>query len=351
MLIFGGICLFYSLNIYKKNRNNVLNNYLVWFFSAIFLFCWSRSVGHIMQHVFYFMGYKAIWKKIEPFSGSLNSMTFFIIAGVTLFFYKMKKITDEMERDKEKIIKKTQEVFKLNTTIEQIVSERTRTELALRVAHEIRNPITIIGGLIKRLSKDKSIQSLPDELKTKFDKVLEQVTNLDKLVMKFEGLRKKESEPQFVICEMNTIVQEVIEVVNSEANEKGIMIYLNISPMNLNFHCNRQLIKLIILHIIRNSLDFCKRGDIIDIETGKKKDGVWIKIADNGPGIPDEILSTIFEPFARIESGTSGLELPIIKQIVEEHRGEIKLESKLGLGTTIEMIFPVLLEESKNIGK
>jgi len=348
MLVLGTICLVLSVKIYNKNKKNVLCSYFVWFFSAVFLFCWSRSLGHMMQHIFYFLGYKTIWKKIEPYSGSFNSMTFFIIFSVTLFFFKMKKITDEMNLDREKIIKKSQEVFRLNTAIEQIVSERTKTELALKIAHEIRNPVTIIGGLTKRVLKEPVIQNCINGTRDKLEKIVEQLSHLENLVARFEGIRKKDKVFMFGMSELNSIVEEVVEVIGYEATEKGILIYLNIAPQNLNFHCNRHLIKVIILHIVRNALDFCSKGNIVEIETEKAPAGILVRVTDNGPGISDDILQHIFEPFARTEFGSTGLELPFIKQIVDEHRGDISIKSKLGAGTVVEMVFPTHLEELKN---
>jgi signal transduction histidine kinase len=262
----------------------------------------------------------------------------------------MKKITDEMNLDKEKIIKKSQEVFKLNTAIEQIVSERTRTELALKIAHEIRNPVTIIGGLAKRILKEPALQNCINGTRDKLEKIVEQLTHLEKLVLRFEGIRKKDTALLFDISDLNGIVEEVVEVIGLEATAKGIFIYLNIAPLNLNFLCNKQLIKVIILHIVRNALDFCAKGNIIDIETDKIPSGILVRISDNGPGISEEILEHIFEPYARTEFGATGLELPFIKQIVDEHRGDIKIKSKLRKGTVLEIIFPTHLEELKNIG-
>ncbi len=349
MIVLGTICLVFSVKIYKKNRNNVLFSYLVLFFAAILLFCWSRSFGHILQHIFYFLDHKTIWKQIEPFSGSFNSMTFFIIFSITLFFYKMKKITDKMTHDREKIIKTSQEVLRLNAAIEEIITERTKTELALRVAHEIRNPITIIGGLIRRLIKESFIENSLNGAREKLEKVIEKVALLEKLVIKFEGIREKDKAIYFAPCEMNQIVEDIVDVVRLEASEKGILLYLDIAPSSLDFYCNKHLIKVIILHVVRNALDFCPRGSIIEIETKKIAKGILVRITDNGPGIPEHILAHIFEPFAMTEFGETGLELPYIKQIVEEHRGEISIKSEVGKGASVEMIFPTHLDELKNI--
>jgi len=103
----------------------------------------------MLKHVLHFTGHTYVWMKIQPWSGAFNTATFFIMASVTFFFHRMKDITDRMIQDRMRLQRTSQELLKLNRDMEVIVSERTRGELALRIAHELRNPATIIGGLVR----------------------------------------------------------------------------------------------------------------------------------------------------------------------------------------------------------
>lgn len=341
VIVLSSLCLRLAYIYFKKDQENALANYLLWFFTAFFLFGFSRSIGHMLKHILHFAGYEYLWKNFAPFSGSFNTMTFFIVAAVTTFFQRMDFIISKMAEYRQKIQKSSQELLKLNMDIEAVVSERTRAEMALRVAHELRNPAAIIGGLVKLAMKS---MKLARDDKERLEKVLDQAQKLETLVGEFERLRGRK-EKFIAPLEMNGLMEECISIVQSEADRKGIVILWDRYPGALPFQGNDHLMRIAIIHILRNALEACGLGNTIAAATSLGKHGIVVSIKDDGPGIPKEILDYIFEAYYETEKGVTGLGLPYVRQIINEHKGEVRIESEEGKGTEVIIMLPTHFEE------
>jgi len=340
MILLSALCLHLVRKLIHKKPNSPIANYLFWFIGAIFAFSVSRSIGHIVKHLLYFSGHSDSWQRLAPVSGSINSITFVVIASVTLFFHRMQSIMEQMSRDRERIERTSQEVLELNRHIDTIVFERTKEELALRLAHEVRNPAMIIGGLLRRLQITASDECLKEQ--ARLQKVVEQAQKLETIVADFEKMRPP-VEKRISPLELNEVVEEALAVVQPEADQKNITIVLDRSPDKLTMQGNDQLLKIAIMHVIRNAIEACAAGDTIHISTELTSRGIAFKVQDDGPGIPRKILQHIYEPFYLTEQGETGLGIPYIKQIVTEHQGSIAIASREGAGTTVEIDLPTHL--------
>lgn len=341
MIVVSTLCLATTAKIVRRAPENALANYLFWFAGAIFAFSVSRSAGHILKHVLYFSGHGELWKQLSPISGSINTITFVIIGSVTLFFRRMETIMNRMARDRDRISLFSRELLELNRDIEAIVSERTRVELALRFAHDVRNPSMIIGGLVRRMRKN--IPEGGPEYE-RIGQIQEQVEKLESLVGRLDLSRKKGAWT-FSALDLNALVEEAVDAVRGEADGKDVIIFLDRAPSTLTFQGNRHLVKIALMHILRNAIEACGRGDTIQVITEAGEKSVIVRIEDNGPGIPQEMVEHIFEPFFNTPEGTTGIGLPYVKQIVEDHNGTIALSSSKETGTSLVISFPPLLGE------
>jgi signal transduction histidine kinase len=341
MIIFAALCLHMARDMRRRYPEHPLANYLLWLCGAIFAFSLSRSGGHIVRHLLFFAGHGQAWQRLEPISGSINSITFVVIASVTLFFHRMQSIMSRMARDRVRIEQISEELLRLNRDMESIVSERTRTEMALRLAHEVRNPAMIISGLLKRMGKGLQEGAVNPEY---FDRVQEEAGKLEAMVKKLESVQP-ELRPFFSSQDLNSLAEEALAIVQPEADGRGIIILLDRSPAALIFQGNAQVVKIAVLHVLRNAIEACGRGDIVQVTTGFVPDGVEVKVADNGPGLPRGVLEHLFEPFITTREGETGLGLAHIRQIIEEHRGRVEIVSEEGKGTAVEIILPTHLGE------
>ncbi|MCL7488319.1 MAG: HAMP domain-containing histidine kinase [Desulfobulbaceae bacterium] len=341
MIVVSCLCLGTARRINRKAPEHALASYLLWLSAAIFAFSISRSLGHIIKHGLYFSGYSDTWRHLSPVSGSINTLTFVVIGAVTLYFRQIETIMNRMSRDRDKITVFSRELLELNRDIESIVSERTRVEMGLRFAHEIRNPAMIIGGLARRMDKNMPEES-PDRERLK--QIVDQSEKLETLVNMLDQPEKK-SSGKFEALELSALVEDVITIVQDEADRKGIIIILDRAPSPLTFQGNRHLIKIAFMHILRNGLESCASGDTIQVVTEAGERTVIAKFEDNGPGIPQEIADHIFDPFFTTREGSTGIGLPYVKQIIEEHNGSIVLSSSKNTGTLILIRLPPLLGE------
>jgi signal transduction histidine kinase len=203
----------------------------------------------------------------------------------------------------------------------------------------------IIGGLLRRLMK-KMMDSGQERRSEQehISRIMEQAKNLEELVGRFERLMP-ETARRFTTVELNSVVDEAISAVGTEAELKGVELRSEKSPAALTFQGNRQLIKLALIHILRNAIEACRAGDRITISTHLGPAGVHVRVEDTGPGIPGPVLEHIFEPFYETDAGHTGLGLPYVKQIIEEHKGRLKIESRPGSGTAVEIELPTHVGE------
>lgn len=341
LLVVGSVlCLTMSFKILRRDEEDPLATYLFWFCGALFAFALSRAVGHIVKHLLVFAGRRDWWLLLAPLSGSINTLTFVVIASVTLFFQRMQSLINRMNRDREKIGRTSRELLDLNRALESAVFERTRMEMALRFAHDIRNPATIIGGLARRMTQEAD--QLPAAEGERLARVREQAERLEELVGRFEEVRT-EAPGAFLPLDMSGLAESCVELLAPEAAEKGVTIELTLSPALLLFQGNERLMKIAIMHLIRNSIEACREGETIRLTTALAEGGVQLRIEDNGPGIPPERLEQILTPFAAVERRGTGLGLSYVKQVIEGHKGEMTIRSQVGAGTTVELTLPTHL--------
>ncbi len=340
MILFGILAFWKALRTHRLEHNNPRYSYLCWVTGALLAFAIFRAGGHILRHILVALKLDSLWHTLAPFCGALNTLSFMMIVGVTLFMRDVENICLRLSEERRKLERMSKEILELNRDMEQIVSERTATELALRIAHQVRNPVMIIGGLIKRLSKECPQK---EELKEKLSKILEQVQRLEELVKEFETLMEKQVE-YFRLEDLNQIVKSALNLVSPEAEQKQIHLISELSKGPLFFRGHGQLIKVAVVHVLRNALEACGPDDVIHVKTGLKEGYNFVEIKDTGPGIPKEIMPYIFRPFYSTKGKRTGLGLPYVKQIIEEHRGKIIIESSPGQGTTVKIYLPTHLD-------
>jgi len=210
-------------------------------------------------------------------------------------------------------------------------------------AHELRTPLAVMqAGSEVILMKDRE----NNEYKKYIEESLSEVKRLtslsnDLLFLAHNNQKKEISLSQISLSE---ICKKQIESVHAYANTKNITIIESIDN-NININGNDDITRLVI-NLLKNAIDYNKIDGTITISLKKKNNDVILSIIDTGIGIEKENLSNIFERFYKVDnsrtenSSSTGLGLSIVKEIIEEHGGSIKVESVLDKGTTFTVIFP-----------
>lgn len=225
----------------------------------------------------------------------------------------------------------------------------TRTEFFANISHELRTPLTYIEGYI-RLLRDEDQQE--KDKKQALQVMTKEAQRLKGLVHDLFELSKLEEGKMALILEwidLNEVIENARQSVELRAKKKGLhleFLYVENPLMYLDGDRMQQ----IFMNLLDNAIRYTVQGSIT-IQTEKQNEYLLIEISDTGMGIPKEDLPLIFERFHRVEKsrsrdfGGTGLGLAIVKKLVELQGGSIDVSSKIGVGTTFTMSFPLPPEE------
>ncbi len=207
-------------------------------------------------------------------------------------------------------------------------------EVAARVAHEIRNPLVSLGGFARRLEK-----KLDGNLKEYADIIAKEVGRLEGILNEILSF-VKETRINKEMVSSNNIIDEVISLIWSEIDDRGIVLVKEYSePIELFVDPNR--IKDALLNILTNAVQAVGSNGTISVKTYVRNGACIFEIKDTGPGIAEEDLTYIFDPFFTTKKSGTGLGLTITHRIIEEHDGNIEVESKPGAGSTFRVLIPL----------
>lgn len=222
-------------------------------------------------------------------------------------------------------------------------------KMAAGVAHEINNPLQIIGdqaGWMKDLLEEEDISNSPHfkEFENCIKKILRHVERCRSITHRLLRFGRR-MEPTQELVDINEVMAETITFLENEARFREIEIRTVYDEDLPRVNTDQAQLQQVFLNIIDNAIDAVGRAGTIAIKTGKvpgsTKD-VSVEISDTGPGIPKETLAKIFDPFFSTKSASegTGLGLSISYSIVEKLGGKIQVASELGKGTTFTIVLP-----------
>jgi len=206
---------------------------------------------------------------------------------------------------------------------------------AAHVAHELKNPLMIIGGfsnqIKKSLNNDKDLKKL--------DMILEEVRRLERLVTDLGDLTKEYSLLKRK-ADINAVIRDVIKIMAGAYPAKKYHFQEILSPDVEEITCDPDRLKQVFINIITNGLEAMADEGCLSITTEKLPGHIEVRISDEGIGIPDEDLKHIFEPFYTTRENGAGLGLSISYKIIEAHEGDLSAVSRPGRGTTFIVQLP-----------
>ena len=208
-------------------------------------------------------------------------------------------------------------------------------QMAATVAHEIRNPLSIIKGTAEVLQQKYEQREKPDEL---FDFIPSEVRRLNRLVSDFLNFARNRD----IVLRKNDIIQTVKQAVNmvqkSEESSQIKWVITN-QQTTLLIAYDEDAITQVLINLLFNASQAMKGSGTIEVIIEKHSHEIHIAVRDNGPGLPDSA-EKIFEPFYTTKTKGSGLGLAVCKQFIERHKGRMTAESPKGKGTTMHMWLP-----------
>jgi two-component system, sporulation sensor kinase E len=209
-------------------------------------------------------------------------------------------------------------------------------ELAAGIAHEIRNPMTALKGFIQLLQG-----SIKEDYSMYFHVISTELQRIDSIINEFLILAKPQAV-KFVESDLAKIVRETVELLNAQAVLHNVQIktyYENDLPL---LFCEPNQLKKVFINIIKNAIEVMPDGGCITVSVKKTADDkIHISVEDKGPGISEEKIKKLGEPFFTTKERGTGLGLMVSYKIVEEHNGIIEVQSEEGKGTTFHIYFPI----------
>jgi PAS domain S-box-containing protein len=221
--------------------------------------------------------------------------------------------------------------------VEQLVAERTASLIALNIADRIINPAVVINAMCNRIL---STNQLDDAGRLHLGVIREESEKLQSIVRDFNNLIEKK-QSFFSYEDINGLIKEALSFINAEADQKGIKLITNLSAKPLMVTMNKNILRTAIFYLYRNAAEATPRGGSIITSTSENTDSVSIIISDTGCGIGEDNISRIFDHFFTTKVNGTGMGLSFVKYIINEHFGDIKVESSKGAGTTFTLRFPV----------
>lgn len=210
-------------------------------------------------------------------------------------------------------------------------------QLAAGIAHEIRNPLTSIKGFIHLLKSN----NLDEEY---FDIVFSELDRIDSIVGEFLVLAKP-SVAIFIEQDVKEMIRDIVTLINTQSILNNVQIFVEFDSNLPMISCEKNQLKQVFLNLIKNSIEAMPNGGNIDIKVMEKEEGqISILIIDQGIGIPKERMSTLGEPFYTTKEKGTGLGLMTCYKIIENHHGQLTIQSILNEGTTIEIILPSITQ-------
>ncbi len=218
-------------------------------------------------------------------------------------------------------------------------------EMAASIAHEIKNPLTVIGGFAARLVKKQG-----DGEDSRYARIIrDEARRLEKILGEVLDF-SREMKPNFQPFNINQICEDTLQFYEDEFREKGILRKLELAGEICTVMMDPQQLKQAVINIISNSMQAMEKTGIkeMSFRTFMDKDAnrAVISIADTGGGVPAQVLDNIFNPFFTTKVTGTGLGLAITSKIVKNHGGELELDNKEGTGLTVFIKLPCVEEAS-----
>ena len=238
-------------------------------------------------------------------------------------------------------------VFDDVTTLLQAQRDSAWGEVARRLAHEIKNPLTPIQLSAERLRR-KLLPNLAAEQSDLVDRatrtIVQQVESMKLMVNDFSDYARMpvmEPEP----LDINDLVRDTVELYKGD--QQNVNITLELDSHALHIRGDSFRLRQVLHNLIKNAIEAMPDGEKCEVSINtfpfdfSNTKYAGIQITDNGPGFPEDVLSHVFDPYMTTKPKGNGLGLAIVKKIVEEHNGVIRAENQRGGGAMINVRFPL----------
>jgi len=267
---------------------------------------------------------------------------------LSLFALQMKRHIREMRTEHERLINSEKQLLNWNSNLKNEVDKRTkeleiineqRTNTFVNLAHETKTPLTLINNYLEEYITNNSPSEELDIVKRNLDKLSSDIVNLFDLEKFNKGFAFYNHN---LVCNFSEILKESVMLFKQYATGSSIEIKTNIAD-NIFIQADPLSINRIINNLLENGIKFSNAHSIIEVTLKKAGDIFQFSVKDYGTGIPVDMQAKVFEPYYQITNPKTntqgmGLGLPIVKKVIDDLNGNIKVISNPKISSGTEML-------------
>src|SRR6476620_2147834 len=224
--------------------------------------------------------------------------------------------------------------------------------LAGSLAHEIKNPLSVIRMNMDLLAEDFTKAETPKERRAlaKIEMVSRQCTRLENLLNDFLRFSKV-GQLELTIGSLNEQIGRVLDLFSAQAEESHIEIIRYLDPDLPSIKLNAETLQAALVNLVKNALEAMESGGQLTVRTWITRQGVALDLIDTGVGMDERTAMKMFDAFYTTKSGGSGLGLPTARRIIDAHGGRIGVHRDVGIGTqfTLECPTPARIGGDGNV--
>lgn len=217
--------------------------------------------------------------------------------------------------------------------------------LAAEIAHEIRNPLTVVQMLFHSMVRSLELDETASRDASLIENKMQQMNKILDQVLTFA----RSSEPRMERLDATKIIEDIALLVRHKLAEQQVNVVKELPDHPSWFMGDRSQIEQALLNLVLNGAQSMGEGGTLTIRVGyqsgedeSQADRVLIEVADTGEGLSSKRKEELFQPFLTYRPGGTGLGLALVQKTVKSHNGEISVESEFGMGATFTMSFPAL---------
>lgn len=206
------------------------------------------------------------------------------------------------------------------------------------VAHEVKNPINAIVVHLELL-RQKAREADPD-IRRHMDVIGTEIRRLDRVVQTLVDFTRP-MELRLMEIDLGRVIDDIVNLSSPDAEKHGVHIERHRSGEPLPVKIDVDLVKQALLNIMINGMQAMGKGGLLTVTASREDGEAVVEIADQGPGIPEDIREKIFNLYFTTKTGGSGIGLPMSYRVMQLHNGSLTFESAVGKGTTFRLRFPI----------